>query len=137
MKLFDKKEKIPSSPKATSPNENESNTNTTKTAAETAKKALDQNRKRRKMEPTLTPGLVNDYREDYAVKPDATVSEDQIRRKKRKNEIKVSKASKNFDKDYTESSEYSTWVPPQGNKNSYSKRICNLFQIYGQFLKST
>ena len=84
--------------------------------ASAAKAALEQSRKRRKIQPTITAGMINDYRADYAVKADKPAeSENDLRKKKKKDEIKVSKASKNFDGGYTESSEYSTWVPPQGS----------------------
>ena len=83
--------------------------------SEMAKAALENSRKRKKatFQPTLMPGMVNDYREDYAIKPESDQTEDQLRKKKKINEEKISKASKNFDSDYTESREYSTWVPPE------------------------
>ena len=64
--------------------------------------------------PTLMPGMVNDYRDDYAIKPESNETENELRKKKKLNENKVNKASKNFDSNYTESTEYSTWVPPEG-----------------------
>lgn len=83
--------------------------------AQKAKAALENSRKRKKatFQPTIMPGLVNDYREDYAINPESDQTEDQLRKKKKTNENKISKASKNFDSDYTESREYSTWVPPE------------------------
>lgn len=128
IKLFDKKtepetsskEKIPESQEIVkSPKIKETSKIVEKSPklseSEMAKAALENSRKRKKatFQPTLMPGMVNDYREDYAIKPESDQTEDQLRKKKKINEEKISKASKNFDSDYTESREYSTWVPPE------------------------
>ena len=51
-------------------------------------------------------------------------SERRAREAKKANEKKQSKAMKNFDANYKESAEYSTWVPPT------SKLLFNAFRNY-------
>ena len=120
IKLFAKPEKSESAksenPAPAEPEAKPTKTEKVSSPISAAKTALEQNRKRRKMapQPTLSAGMVNDYRDDYAVKPDDAESENNIRKKKKRDENKITKASRNFDTGYTESSEYSTWVPPQG-----------------------